>query len=1035
MSKYTNAKTGVDAKIIDTGNTAGLDVLNELRAETFADGAETTEVVKETTDPIATRDEAINQVLDVSGITKDQVLVDPIAYGQAGRDLGVILDETYEDTSTAWSDPNLSQGDELIGRGPMANRPEQPGIDVQKRNEAFDDWQRMDATDWVDKWDTGVRQDDKPKTVKDIDNFLEQSGKVKESLDNIIGKFSGAEAQFFSQALANKKGFKPESVLQFMNGIVTNYANLKENGTPQAASDLLMMSYLKTLKDNEWLQMKDSLAKGSKAKKAGVERVADEDLVMTGEKTQQRHDTDLDAQAGRLFNETMGADPTPENNAIAGALARKTVGDALPGFFEEKIARTGKADGMEYGYKARKLSSTGSAEVNRMLKFIDRMMPNETNVIRNVKKAEAAQKFARIRKPNRADKGLTYGNFDMVNDFKAILENTGHRYMTSANGELTTHGLITAIASNEATLNLFDQEGFKDISMILDETTGAYRRKDKRADGYVANDVKDMMFRQTLELISGQNGNVIYYDYNLGLNNRFYQVSNGIDFQSDKLARSMLEAAEKFTYNLNSSHVSDMRAGIMKKFGYDKLNVAAAEAKFLEHINEWSTLLANPIGNAKAITSIAAKEEGYASLSAMVEAVKFEKAYKDRGNNSTYRSGFYTEIDGVANGVAHGVLQSGGDKKVQNAVNIFSGEALAQMSKGEWNKATDGSDVYAMTSESVLAKLKDPSSANEDVARWILKNFVDSNGNTLIGRKFGKKPMMIFSYGAGPATIKKTIAGYVNTLLAANPDIATQLSSVKFKEQVVNLIADTTNEAVENEFASVKEFTSTMSAIATFAAAAGLPPIITTYGGHEIRLGDISRQASPEFGSDRVNKIEQAIKDTYKTKDLAKRKKLIAMKSKLEGGYVQVGDTYAAVQRNINNPTSSYKDSNDNIHYRAATQAGVLGTHANDAINLAMTFGKMDGESHGNVAAQVFDGVFVPPGLARKYAKQLNDDFYKLNREFGAAERFFNEIKDRLPPNTRYPRDLEKALNRIVAKRKVLFKHLQAKQIKQFFWN
>jgi len=169
--------------------------------------------------------------------------------------------------------------------------------------------------------------------------------------------------------------------------------------------------------------------------------------------------------------------------------------------------------------------------------------------------------------------------------------------------------------------------------------------------------IKDGQFDSAIQFIQENVINGVskefFYDYFYGLNTRLNVDQNVGNYQHSKLMRALIESSKKFAYKLdNPIHVISLKAGIMKRFGYDKMDILTAADQFDKEIGSWeSSTTADKI-------KIGQKWEGWASVASMAEAVKFNQALKDP-NAPVYSTGFYTEIDGLTNGMAHSASQAG----------------------------------------------------------------------------------------------------------------------------------------------------------------------------------------------------------------------------------------------------------------------------------------------------------------------------------------------------------------------------------------
>ena len=955
----------------------------------------------------------------IPGATPSSIQQDPSQYNQLGQQLGQVTGEggiNRAGEQVAWKSPDIVQTPATPGQGVLAPT-RVDSIQNQKGRTAFGELSQDSTEGWVDKWQANdfTEPSDITNFTDQVDTFKSMSGKMHNTIKNGLEyRLRGADAESFINGIAKGKGFKPASVAQYMNYFVNSYAQLEEHGVGEAFGDALMAARLQDMKNQEWESVKRDQDADKDRREAGYGKADIGVLTPVKESTQKLKETESDQRVGRMVNKLLGVKSNEEADAIAGALARRFTNEAFgaDGMFERRQARTGSPKaGTEYRYETEGLTKQGLDMVNGLQSMFGIIMPEAAKVPRN---------YPTPGEPNtqhprgKFDRNKHYGDYAFVNKTNHTLNNTPMKL-----GVGLTHSVFTELQSHPGMdkIKKIKLDEFSSERKELVYETDAKGKKimtngsptiavDRNGEPkqYAGNNTKDKMFEAELEFAASQNGGVLYWDHFLGSNNRFYVDAAIGNYQSSKLARALLRSAAKVVYNIKpkSSDLAQMKAGIMKKFGYDKHNVQGAVEAFdfnnntAHSVRTWQKWLATPESrqaNADKILEVAAKEEGAMSLDAMVEAVQLQNAI-DAGDTQ-YTSDFITEVDGVANGVAHNILQAGGNERIQNATNLFSPEMIREMSKGVWKK---GDDVYKMTAGKMIEMLKGSNGKPEttEIDNWILMNFKDDTNQNLIDRGMGKKPMMIFGYGAGDATIKRTVGIYVDELMS-NPNnrvvhdkLIGEDSDVTV-QQVRDRLGDIAVEAVGTEFTAVKKLNEVMASMAKIAANAGINPIITTAEGHRINLGLFESKQDLEFGT---------------------------------AGYVDVGGgVQTAIKRGQINPQAGNK---------AATQAGVLGTHANDGINIGMTMNHFADTQRGNVAAQVFDGVMMPPKYAAEYSDQLNRDFYVLNKQFTAVTSLANNLKAR---GLRLPRDLLNKIRIIEKTKDRLFDRLKQEHVKQFFWN
>jgi hypothetical protein len=290
----------------------------------------------------------------------------------------------------------------------------------------------------------------------------------------------------------------------------------------------------------------------------------------------------------------------------------------------------------------------------------------------------------------------------------------------------------------------------------------------------------------------------------------------------------------------------------------------------------------------------------------------------------------------------------------------------------------------------------------------VLEAFTDMNGDTLINRAFGKKPMMIFGYGASSERIMEEVGGWVTTMIEENPRIAEVLDNNGVsQEDAVAVLGWGAVEAVENTFESVKLLNEFMQSVANEAIKAGIDPVFTMREGHSINLGEFITEIDP----------------TQKP----------------------VGIKYSKGQRgdtDVNVTAYTKKSGIDSMANKAIRQAGVLPTHAQDGINIGTSFQNMATyfASQGKVKQgagghQIFDGIFMTPKDAPKWAETLNNDFYDINKNWSFAEEFYKQMMAHKAFEASTSKKTKALLRNIRLKRANALNRVSKKDVRQFFWD
>ena len=509
--------------------------------------------------------------------------------------------------------------------------------------------------------------------------------------------------------------------------------------------------------------------------------------------------------------------------------------------------------------------------------------------------------------------------------------------------------------------------------------------------GDFSDRIKDGQFDSAIEFIQRNVVNGVskefFYDYFYGLNTRLNVDQNVGNYQHNKLIRSLIESHKKFAYQLNNPmHVISLKAGIMKRFGYDKMDVLTAADQFDKEVDLWEgTTTAEKI-------NIGKNWEGWASVAAIAEAVQFNQAIKDP-NVPVYTSGFFTEVDGLTNGMAHSAAQAGDmrtgwgaglfdpiryDHWVRNydLIEQFQREgnldALADLEHAQGNSTNFAVylDAYNRVNESMkndIRRLWDGSSkpgvpmsiglpglitdAAHEGAMAIMqlahaggdgkgqgsRKFVDAirimskedpvtgKIRNKLGRSFVKKPVMIFGYGAGAARIRESVRNFVDDLFLKDPSLREEFiaNGIDIDKEFIDPLGVIAAEAVNQSFGIIKEFATTLSETATVAKQQGFPLNIPTLAGYKINLGGITYQA------DEGNRVR------YKYNPGVSALERDRYLTSTDPEYVQKEKTPNAFEGISQMMVSDWNPFFEvNGFLKAATQITVMLNHANDNINM-----------------------------------------------------------------------------------------------------
>jgi len=950
---------------------------------------------------------------------------------------------------------NLGGGDTVVGPAALINailsRPEQDrtqeewqiladlGPDVYDRNQAADRETVDDDTDTpsrpgaINQVKMGYQQ--KMQMMHDSHSM---GRKVQELMDTFTYDQMmepGRRSEMLQRI--NDGTFEPQTVADFFEGMLATHEELARRGAPSALSDVALHAMFHTVREAFKRKGKPDDTRGRD------EAISNSDLAPS-QSEQDAHRVILGAHEvrtiGNIMNGSMGIKPDANNmnSTIAGTIARDMIVRAFPNLFikDNKGNTT--------------VSPEGLRVAEAMLPMTQTLLPQTKTGVRNKKKTNtsrinrprsSAKKYVSVGEDEYGNKvrkegDVEYGNFDLINQTIDILDNTG---FTIDQDMINIVNVLTQSMNPDGSTNIDKLIGTgKEDTGQLNSRSGQRKVKDPKTgrdkidpttgepmmEWFAGDRVKDTIFNDNMDWAEAMKGNVFYYNHFLGDNNRFYIEQFTGNYHSHKLIRAALQSDVIEMYSTdNTAELNELKAGIVKKFGHN-VGVEEAVRIFDGNAKAWSDMILNARENGDAVISLAAKEDGWSSVSAMVEATKLREHLEGIKNgtktNPIYSSKFLTHVDGTGNGLAHNALQSG-DFKTASLTNInpyFNApEGTARM---KWDEALPlNNDVYNFTGEGMRAQIDQNSDASSRfIQQAVVALGLDNKKNM---RQFSKSPLMIFQYGAGRNLIRKIVRE--NILMMIEDDAATasafnqivldmggntlsqleiaqaikdgkfvDTKTFKDADYIIDRMGDMMVASVETQFPMLKELSSILSSMAN-AAALHSPPIdlsVITIGGHRLNFGLANWEA------DRVRAFidsTNGLEFTPAEKILYPQGSSVYLNNSKTGKNFKMKSITGAKEPNpYYNP--EFKESPIfNPKYipigsiKAATQAAVLMTHSLDGINVARSLGAFSKKKDHMSIAQIFDGFLVSPKQAREFAAQLNKDFLDIHLDKGGPLR------------------------------------------------
>jgi len=499
--------------------------------------------------------------------------------------------------------------------------------------------------------------------------------------------------------------------------------------------------------------------------------------------------------------------------------------------------------------------------------------------------------------------------------------------------------------------------------------------------------MKDMKFAETNEWIVKHAGDSsFYYTHKIGGAKRVHVEQTVGNYQSDKLVRSLIQAASKFTYSLKSKRdMESLKAGIMKKYGFNKAkhgNNAKLAIDFDTMVKNWvklQTEFENQGGAGFALTLIeeAQSEEGWASLGAMSEGMRLHIAELDfknpnTANNPQFTSKFLTEIDGTANGLAINSMMNG-DESVAKLTGLLAVDPSDDF--------TAADDVYTITSNMFKAQFENYS------GEALAKTFGHAWGELLpmYGniRNLSKSSLMIFGYGAGEATIKQGFKEHLFDFFEGNAAARDKIHQITGNiNQFIDLSGDMMVNSVETNFPQMRLLAKTLSSITGYAASLGIAPNTLTDDYDFV-----------EFGlSQRIRNDDATFSGSYQNvSDVSKKKRgrRIEMTT-----FDRVNDPQGLVDKFGNRVTFDSR-----LHkiadLKAAKQAPVLVTQSMDALTMMRAIAKLKKKFGSQMAVgQIYDGILMPPMHAQAFSDALHQELYNIGKNYSSVNSLKEAIID-----------------------------------------
>lgn len=505
-------------------------------------------------------------------------------------------------------------------------------------------------------------------------------------------------------------------------------------------------------------------------------------------------------------------------------------------------------------------------------------------------------------------------------------------------------------------------------------------------------------FQQDIQWIQDHfDDTAFFYTYFIGGAKRVHVEQTIGNYQNSKLVRSLLQAAVKRDYKVNNTQdMVDLQAGILKKLGMNKANEGSnvqLSSKFKNLAADWSSkqqafLDQGGQGFAPELVKEAATHEGWMSLSAISEAIDLHNFQREasKGGPSLYRTGFITEIDGLANGLAINSMQAG-DLRVAGLTGMIPIEG------GEYSLEND--DVYTITTSMFKQQInsyagKNLSSKFGKIWEVAFEDMFNENDRDNY-REPSKTALMIFGYGAGDDTINGSFVEFLSEKIEGNVELKAMINSygagamTKFLELSGKMMV----KSVQTNFPEMQELAKVLSSISGYAASIGIEPHVISADYDWVEFGLSQRVKDNRFsGSYEAGKrIDgKARKGRPGSIDVQ------TMRRFLDSQGVEVKGSDGQTLR-VKFDAAVHKIAN----LKAAKQAPVLITQSIDAIVMMRAIANLKKNSKakgGFFAAQIYDGILMTPKDAREFSEALHKEIMYVSKHYSSIHSLIESIED-----------------------------------------
>jgi len=514
------------------------------------------------------------------------------------------------------------------------------------------------------------------------------------------------------------------------------------------------------------------------------------------------------------------------------------------------------------------------------------------------------------------------------------------------------------------------------------------------------------------------NGNKpFYFTEFYGGNGRSYVDEGVFNYQLDKnYARHLIRLDEDVVLETDDD-ITNFKALVLISLGdkTEKMNKEAINSKY-------EALGSKSIDE---IVELASEEEGMFTLHALTEANRANEYQQKHGTLKGFKTHLIGEIDGVTNGPAFLLFQSGTtNKDLFNKVGVFFKGSSVQSLADYY--AEDNLDLYETLNQTAIPYLDSLAKKTKYYANIINQ----MNEINMFNRNMGKPPVMVFGYGMSLEGIKNKVAeamidrlfdevvssnseqanrakNILNELLSIKEDPAlhfyTEAEKMTIKKALLP-IAEAYSNALYDIFPQTIDYTQTLKDLG----------------------GSFFVQLQKEYSKDK--RLQNLFNAVYTAPNKQERDAALNMltsylpslKIYTTEQITHIGQSMPMVKinkkrgsKNLASTTLGTKDGKkvslsikeDETYIESGEKLGPVFIHVEDSTNMSMAVNATEAPM-----MNIFDAIITTPKDIGKFGNNYNKAFMAINSQYSVVKSYVDSIEKFVAGKEITP-ELKSALN------------------------